>query len=282
LSRSIERPPSLSGRISRGLAVTVITTLLIATLLTSDSRTVQTFTTQVGKTLTLPLPDGSTITLNTDSIVRMSHESNVLHFNLLRGEALFAMTPDPNRHLLVSAAEFSITEAGTVFSVRRVDDGGIRITVESGAIYLVSTHTPRTLVSSNQQVLVTEHEHHHTYQKVSLTTDQVKDELAWTTGEIVFHCATVADAAREFSRYNERVRIEAQNISPNVRVVGRFNATDPQSFAESVAALLPNVTVQLDQESPDHSIARLVRIPPTHPTQQTPEHQCQPPSLSRL
>jgi len=263
----------------------LVTALLVVALATSDSRSVQTFIAEVGEIKPIPLGDGSVVTLNTDSVLRMLREGRVLHFELLRGEALFTMTPNRARHLLVSVGDLLITEAGTTFSVRIVDEGGVRVIVESGAVVLVSSHIPHTVVYRNQQVSLSNRDHPETLHSAYLTPDEVHDRLAWRSGEIVFHCASVADAAQEFSRYNRKVKIQVQGVPDAVRVGGEFVANDPLAFVQTIALVYPDVRLQIEDRDPDHRILHLIGMPPTrspHSTQQTAEHQCHPPSDSRL
>ncbi len=269
LSRSTEGPPTLFGRFFRqfsgAFGALTLTAILITVLTTSDSRTVETFAADVGEMNPIHLPDGSVVTLNTDTRVRLSHESNVLHFELLRGEVLFDMAANPNRHLLVSAADVSITEAGTIFAVRMVSSDSVWVTVESGAVFLVSAHTPRTLITKNQQVALARHDHAEFLHTAYLKSEDVKDQLAWRTGEIVFKNATLADAAQEFSRYSRKVRIEVLGQAAAVQVGGAFSANDPLTFAQSVVFLNPEVSLEVDKRNSEHRIVRLSSVSAARP-----------------
>jgi transmembrane sensor len=269
LSRSSEVRSTLFGRYFRrfpgAVGTLIVTAILITVLTTSDSRTVETFVADVGEMNPIPLPDGSVVTLNTDTVVRMSHESNILHFELLRGEVLFDMAANPNRHLLVSAADVSLTEAGTTFAVRMVGSDSVWVTVESGAVFLVSAHTPRTLISKNEQVALTRHDHAEFLHTAYLKSEDVKDQLAWRAGEIVFKNATLAAAAQEFSRYSRKVRIEVHGQAAAVQVGGAFSANDPLTFAQSVVFLNPEVSLEVDKRNADRRIVRLSSIAAARP-----------------
>jgi transmembrane sensor len=289
LSRTSESESTRFDRLRRFFAGTggalVVMALLTTGVSTSDSRSVETYVADVGELKPITLADGSVVTLNTDTILRLRKESNVLHFEVLRGEVLFTMAPTHERHLLVSAGDLSITEAGTTFSVRIVDEGGVRVTVESGAVFLVSAHIPRTLVYGNQQVAASHRGPLEVLHTAYLTRDQVRDQLAWRSGAVVFHCASVAEAAQEFSRYNRKVRIEVHGVPSSVRIGGEFVATDPLPFVQSVVFLYPDVKLQIDKSKPDRQILRLTGIPPngfSHATQHPAERECQSPTDGRL
>jgi transmembrane sensor len=240
----------------------ILFALLMTVITTSDSRTVETVMTDIGETSCIVLPDGSVVRLNTDTAVRMSHESRTLHFELIRGEVLFAMTENPDRHLLVSVADVSISEAGTTFAVRKVESGGVLVTVESGTVFLVSAPASRTLLVRNDQVLVPEHDRSKSLHTVHLTPQDVKDQLAWRNGELVFKHTTLAEAAHEFGRYNRGVKIEVLGAASDVQVGGAFSAGDPLAFAQSVAFLNPEVRLQIDTQNPQRRILRLTQATP--------------------
>jgi transmembrane sensor len=236
--------------------------VLITLITTSDSRTDETLVTDIGERNSITLSDGSVVTLNTNTSVRIAHESQVLHFELLRGEVLFAMSENPYRHLLVSAADVSIGEAGTTFAVRRVDSGDVLVTVESGTVFLVSAHVPRTLLVKNDQVSVPEGDRSEGLHTTHLTPLEVKDQLAWRNGELVFRHATLAEAAHEFGRYNRHVKIEVLGAAAAVQVGGAFSAGDPLAFAQSVTFLNPEVRLQIDAQNPERRILRLTQATP--------------------
>ena len=55
---------------------------------------------------------------------------------------------------------------------------------------------------------------------------------AWTERRLIFERTTLADAAAEFARYNDRqIRIVADALAEK-RITGVFNATDQASFIE--------------------------------------------------
>jgi transmembrane sensor len=240
----------------------ILCALLTTLLTTSDSRTVETLVTDIGETNTLALPDGSVVTLNTDTAVRVSHESQVLRFEIVRGEALFAMPENPYRHLLVSVADVSVSEAGTTFAVRRLDSNDVLVTVESGTVFLVSAHTPRMALGGNDQASVSEHDPVEALHTIHLTPQEVKDRLAWRYGELVFRGTTLAEAAHEFGRYNRYLKIEVLGAASAVEIGGAFSASDPLAFAQSVTFLDPAIRLQIESRSPERRILRLTQATP--------------------
>ena len=59
--------------------------------------------------------------------------------------------------------------------------------------------------------------------------------LAWTSGRIVLQGETLSEAIAEFNRYNTR-QLAFEPSLATLRVVGNFDATDPESFAAALAS----------------------------------------------
>lgn len=259
MDRSSTDSPRIEFDRTKLLGALILLAVLITLITRSDSRTVETLVTDIGETSPVTLADGSVVTLNTNTAVRISHESQVLHFELLRGEVLFSMSENPYPHLQVSAADVSIGEARTTFAARRVDSGDVLVTVESGTVFLASAHVPRTLLVKNDQVSLPGRDGSEALHTTHLTPQDVKDQLAWRSGELVFRHTTLAEAAHEFGRYNRHVKIEVLGSVAAVQVGGAFSAGDPLAFAQSVTFLNPKVRLQIDAQNPERRILRLTQ-----------------------
>lgn len=67
------------------------------------------------------LPDGSLLTLNTDTAVRLAFDAGQRRLRLLSGEILIRTVPDAaGRPFLVETGDGEVTALGTVFSVRQM------------------------------------------------------------------------------------------------------------------------------------------------------------------
>ncbi|MFC4312416.1 FecR family protein [Steroidobacter flavus] len=97
--------------------------------------------TAVGEVRTVSLPDGSTVTLNTDSAVRLRFDEKRRIVELLAGEADFKVTADRERPFIVEAAGGSARALGTQFAVRH-DETGATVTVEEHDVAVTFMSTP--------------------------------------------------------------------------------------------------------------------------------------------
>ena len=130
-----------SGRARRtfsaaGLAVACLSLYLLygdwlSAAILADHRTVQ------GELLSVDLPDGSTAHLDTDTALAVTFDATERRIALLRGEALFEVTPDPQRPFRVEAAGGVIEAVGTAFVVRR-DGDAADVAVLEGQVRVAS------------------------------------------------------------------------------------------------------------------------------------------------
>jgi transmembrane sensor len=187
------------------------------------------YATNVGAIDTVPLADGSHITLNTDSRIRVDLAPGERRIELDRGEAFFQVAKDPARPFVVKVGNKRVIAVGTQFSVRRDDAGDIRVAVSEGKVR-VETDSPAgsavpVLVAGDvaqtakTEVFVRPH-----------ATGEVEEEMSWRSGYITLRDMTLADAVAEFNRYNKRkIFIEDPALAAR-RVGGMFRANNPQAF----------------------------------------------------
>jgi transmembrane sensor len=188
------------------------------------------YATAVGKVIVFPLPDGSHITLNTDTRVRVTQSAALRQVDLERGEAFFEVAHDKTRPFVVRVGNERVIAVGTQFSVRResadaqviVTEGQVR--VESGA--QASNAAPQLLSAgavaqaSDSGTLVQ-----------TRSVAQTEELLSWRRGLLVFHDATLTEAAAEFNRYNtHKIRIADAAIG-DLRIAGTFRSTNADAFA---------------------------------------------------
>ncbi|HEX5776928.1 MAG TPA: FecR domain-containing protein, partial [Caulobacteraceae bacterium] len=82
----------------------------------------QSFQTAVGQRATVTLPDGSSVTLNTDTVVRTRADQDRRLVYLDKGQAFFRVARDRRHPFVVAAGGRTVTALGTAFDVR-IDRG---------------------------------------------------------------------------------------------------------------------------------------------------------------
>lgn len=205
------------------LAVAASAFIFRDTLLGAD-----TYRTKIGGLEAVPLADGSRVTLNTDSIVRVALNDSERRIDLQKGEAFFEVAKDPNRPFVVSVGNQRVVAVGTRFSVRR-DAEDLEVVVTEGTVRIETAGAPQPdirLLSAGSiarthatRVLVE--------QKPLLDVEQ---HLTWRTGTLTFRDTSLADAIAEFNRYNKRKIIIRDPAIASLQIGGIFGATQLDAF----------------------------------------------------
>jgi transmembrane sensor len=186
------------------------------------------YRTPVGGLASVPMSDGSKVTLNTDSEIRIAVTKKERKVELEHGEAFFEVAHDPNRPFIVHAGDKRVIAVGTKFSVRR-DADDVEVIVTEGKVR-VETEGKST---GSVEALVAGTIAHATDNGVLLQTTRLADaeeSLSWRNGILVFHELTLADAVAEFNRYNTRKIIIDDPGVAALRVAGNFRANNVDAF----------------------------------------------------
>lgn len=223
--------------------------------LVGDAATIEYVSSRVGEQRPIRLSDGSVITLNTDSVIKMNVDGTALHVEVLRGEVLFNMLPNPRRHLVVSVSDLDIFDTATIFSVRLVDDSQIRVTVEEGEVRLSNANIRQVPLAHNQQAVSDRHANRLELKK-GLDPRAIERQLAWREGRLVFVCESLSEVAQELNRYN-LTKVEVDPLVAGVQVGGEFSARDVMGFVE----LMPRLDEGIRWEhAPSQNGAEVVRL----------------------
>jgi transmembrane sensor len=219
------------------------------------------FESHIGEQRTVPLPDGSTITLNTDSEFRMWGTESRLRVDLLKGEALFNMKTNPKRQLTVYAYDLELLDQGTIFDVRLVTDRTVRVIVQEGHVQVLANGLhARVALHENQQATLDDASPVATLRTRNISADAIQHQLAWQRGVLDFDCVKLADAIDEINRYNSLHMEIVGPILGDDRISGAgFSPTDPTLFAKTAAALIPNLTWKLAQRHANQPSALQLR-----------------------
>lgn len=193
-------------------------------------------TTRLGEVLRLSLEDGSAITLNSASAMKVEFQRTQRLVQLLRGEALFDVAKDVMRPFVVEVGSDRVVAVGTSFSVQHAVAGIVEVLVQEGSVEFahgIDTGLEQSVrLSANSVASATENQH---IEVKPLQTIDVSRRLAWRDGMISFDGDTLAQAASQFARYSDtRIVIDDPAIAQR-SVVGLYSAGNPEGFARAVA-----------------------------------------------
>jgi transmembrane sensor len=184
-----------------------------------------TFETPVGGHEVVTLKDGSSIELNTNTIVHTTVTADRRAATIEKGEAFFKIAHDAAHPFIVTASNTKITVLGTKFSVRD-EPNRVEVKLVEGKVWFMSDDGKSALMSSGDTLIATSR---------SLTVSkrssaQLTNELGWRRGLLVFQHTPLGDAVAEFNRYNHEKLVIRDASVAQLTVSGALPAQDPQEF----------------------------------------------------
>lgn len=208
------------------------------------------YATRLGEIRRLPLSDGSVMTINSGSNLSVAMAKQARRVELTQGEAWFEVAKDAQRPFIVAAGNIRVQAVGTAFAVRRRETG-VEVQVTEGMVETWSDgdRSLRMRLAAGDRAMISAHAVVDYETGISSSLDRA---LAWRSGMIDLNGRTLADAAEEFNRYNQRQIIIADPHIAREELDGLFRINDPDGFAQAVKASL---SVSVDTSDPD-----LIRI----------------------
>lgn len=210
------------------------------------------YRTPVGGLTSIPMPDGSKVTLNTDSAIRLAVTDQIRGVKLERGEAFFEVAKDPSRPFVVTVGSKRVIAVGTKFSVRRTGDE-VQVWVTEGKVRLEddsltaasrkTAGSPAPAMSAAQSgavrggdggmLLVAGAVAHAGESGVlvrNLPLMDVDDHLTWRSGYLTFRETPLAAVIAEFNRYNKRHIVIEDPVIAGIRISGKFRSNGFEAF----------------------------------------------------
>jgi transmembrane sensor len=196
------------------------------------------FSTGKGETKVVALKDGSVVTLNTASEIRVNYSDTLRAVELVRGEALFDVARNKARPFVVAAGDTSIRVVGTSFTVRHLDATPVQVLVREGIVEVfkpAADAVPVRITANDMAVAPAEGA---AIAASAVPAAQVHRQLAWQNGQLAFEGETLAQAVEEFSRYSDTRIVIDDPVLAKEEIAGLFKATDPVGFAQRIAVSL--------------------------------------------
>jgi transmembrane sensor len=214
------------------MAASVVLAIMIGVWYVRSSE--PSYRTPLGGVASVPMTDGSTITLNTDSEVRVALDEHERHVRLEQGEAFFQVAKDPGRPFIVAVDGRRVIAVGTAFSVRRNDDE-VQVAVTEGQVRIESDEGGPVSVPAGNFARSGR-------DKTTVEPKAASDldaALSWRTGFLVFRDTPLAEAVAEFNRYNNRKIVVADDGVGSIRLSGKFRSTQHDAFIRLLEAGFP-------------------------------------------
>jgi transmembrane sensor len=220
-------PSVFLRRIGRPAAAAIAAAVLAAVGLTSWYVASQgkSYRTEVGQIRSVPLEDGSHVTLDTGSRIEVAVGAGERRIGLIRGDAYFEVAKDPMRPFIVSVDRARVVAVGTQFFVER-NDHGLTVLVTEGKIRIERPAESPQEVAAGSEVRLDA-----TELRISHPTDmEVEETLGWRNGYLLFRDTSLVEAVAKFNRYTLRKMLIEDPSIAGIRIGGHFRLDDVQGF----------------------------------------------------
>jgi len=208
----------------------------------------QHYETRIGEQRDVLLPDGSRITLNTNTAVAVRYSRAAREIELQRGEALFAVKHNSTQPFEVSAGQTLTRAVGTEFNVD-LRKTGVTVSVLEGSVRVSALTDVRGTAAATQsatssalmRVAVDKGEALE-FRAQERRLQEEKADLkridAWRARRLEFSNTRLAEAIEEFNRYSTtHIEVGTPELE-SVRVSGIFRTGDAAGFLYSLQQAL--------------------------------------------
>jgi transmembrane sensor len=216
----------------------------VAALVAAPALAVQRYRTQPGEQRRLTLADGSSVLLNTDSVLRVSLGRSERRLYLDQGQAYFKVAKDRRRPFRVFVGDDEVRALGTAFDVSKVGSGA-RVTLEEGRVAIFnaagSTRPVATLKPGQQALLAP-------VAAPQVQTVDLRKSQAWRVGRLVLEDSSLAEATAELNRYGAPRIVLSDASLGALRVSGVFHTGESGAFVESLVTAYPVKVLRQDAD----------------------------------
>lgn len=221
------------------VAASVAVILLAAAFLTKDSWQYQTYRTQYGETRTFELTDGSTVTLNANSSLRVprwgfgDRTRNVY----MEGEATFSITHTPShqKFIVQTAKKFEVEVLGTEFTVFARARGS-KVVLNKGKVQLnlqVGSTTQKMMMKPGDLILL---DNENNVRRKS--TPQPEIHAAWRGHRYIFEQTTLQEIIYLLAEnYGIKAEVSDKELLTQT-LSGTFTAENADELLELIQGVL--------------------------------------------
>jgi len=203
------------------------------------------YETAVGGLSNVVLSDGSVLTLNTNTQVEVVMGPKLRRLILSTGEINLDVAKDPSRPLQVVVGETVFEAVGTQFNIKidqtkhvelLVTEGLVRVGVAPKDVMsfkpIVGKKSHDLLLGQGEKVTVKGGAR----VLETLPDSDIKVELSWKEGNLIFKGEPLGEAITEISRYTSVEFIVVDDDLKTIQIAGLFKSGDVAGFLSSLEA----------------------------------------------
>lgn len=184
-----------------------------------------------GQRLSVTLPDGSRLLLNSDSEVQVAYDEGLRRVILRRGEILVSTARDPlARSFFIEVPQGHLQALGTRFSVRLHDEHA-EVAVYEHQVRLTPRRGQPLLLDSGQQSVLSP-------QAASVPVPTTPGQDAWSSGLLVANRQRLDAFIAELGRYRPGW-LRCDPAVAGLLISGTFSLDDTDSALRALEASLP-------------------------------------------
>jgi len=208
-----------------------------------------TYATALGERRVLRLDDGSTVTLDSNSVLTVSLQRDARRLELKRGQARFDVAHDPARPFSVHVRDQTVVATGTSFDVDFLDktvfvtliQGHVSVFDDRRGLLRESVEPPPAVARLNPGEQLSSVPAVADGAPPSATIAQgvsLDQATAWQAGKLMFSDEPLSLVAARVNRYSAR-KLAVDDAAGSMKLSGVFDVGDAGTFADAVQRLLP-------------------------------------------
>jgi transmembrane sensor len=199
------------------------------------------YVTDIGEQRIVTLSDGSVITLNTATEIRLHFSPDRRAVELVAGQANFEVAKDAARPFIVTAGNRSVRAVGTQFDVFKSGDK-VTVTLIEGKVAVTPADaspasTKRSSITKPEEIVLAAGEQLSYSLKTgptALKNADIPRVEAWRARKLDFSDTPLAEAIAEANRYSVVQIVLDAPVFKDARISGRFEAGRNDLFAEGL------------------------------------------------
>jgi transmembrane sensor len=229
------------------IATSAMAAMLLLTLTVLFGLTGPVHQTAPGEMRTVELGDGTRVTLNTDSRIRVRYGSRQRLVRLDTGsEAFFDVSSDPSRPFVVESAHGRARAVGTAFSVHAREHHAL-ITVTEGRVAVTPALRPE---NEAEQVEVAAGLELFVSAGAAPSSPEPLDRsrLSWRQGRLVYDDVPLAEVIDDLNRYMPRHMTISDPELARTRISAVLSITEQSSMLQALSEALPLKWVRVSDQ----------------------------------
>lgn len=179
------------------------------------------------------LSDGSTVTLDTDTVLEGDFSSSERRLTLGRGRVSIHAAHSPERPMIVHAGTGLVRVIGTIFQIQN-DNGNVNVDLFDGRLIVNSQSTNRKTAKQLVAGQTVSYDRSGTLSTVHLIATQ--DGQSWLHGQLVFTDRPLNEILKEANRYSTTEILLGDQALASIRISATFNAGDQSALLAALEA----------------------------------------------